>query len=372
MELELPQDDLVSSERPTAEELLEAARFLDHSRLVALLDASTTDIDVRNTGGLTALQLAVHQGSVTAVEALLDHGADIEAHDTLLMAVQNGAVDIVACLLRRGASVGTSYSGTDPLHEAVRRGNLEIVQLLLDYGADVRAASSDKRQPLFLAVWKRSPAIIKLLLARGADPDWFFSEEPPTSLHLATQNDDLESIQALLDGGANVDPRDFDGATPLFRAVAHGNLETTRLLLQRGANIRIWRADGSSPLDVAEGNQEMLELLQGETVLQGPRLRAGDGTIDGQIGQPYTVLRPRLPPPETDRDKIVACQGFEATIVDFFTGGEHEQVIHKTPSVYELLYSHGPEACRSKMGGNDPDFTWYHLPSNNVVTRSRL
>jgi hypothetical protein len=51
---------------------------------------------------------------------------------------------------------------------------------------------------------------------------------------------------------------------------------------------------------------------------------------------------------------------------DFFTGGEHEQMIPKTAPVRELLYSHGPGALRSQLGTDDPSFTWYHLPSNNV------
>lgn len=367
-----PPDEALSREPPTAKELLQAANSPDDDRLVMLLDAFTTDIDTTNDRGFTALHLAIYQRSVKAVNALLDHGANIEAQQTsfrlrpLLIAVQIDAIDIVACLLRRGALPDSDALRSTPLHEAIRRGNVEIAQLLLDYGADVNAVSSDGREPLFVAVWKRHPKIIKLLLDRGAEPDSFFSEDPPTSLHLAAHNGDLASMQVLLDGGAKVDPRDFEGATPLFRAVAQGNLETARLLLQRGANIRTWRSDNLSPLELAEGNSEMLELLQADTVLQGPRFRTGDGTADDQPEQPFTVLRPRPPPPETERDKIIACQGFEATIVDFFTGGEHEQMIQKTASVYELLYSHGPEACRSQLGARDPDFTWYHLPSNNV------
>ena len=371
MEFEGAPAAIPSEEPPSAENLLEAAKSDDNDQLSLLLHRSDADIETRNDDGLAALHLAVLQGSVAAAESLLKGGADIEAETPdakrpLHLAAEAEDLELLASLLRRGAVPDAEALGLTPLHEAVYRDNVDMARLLLDYGADVNSSTDGRRQPLFLAAWNKKPNMIKLLLDRGADPDSFFPEDPPTALHLAANNGDVEAMQALLDGGAEVDPRDFDGATPLFRAVGLGHLEAAKLLLQRGANTRMLRLDGLSVVDLAESNSEMLELLHGEKVFQGPRIRFADQAPEDHAEESFTILRPLPPPPETDGDKVVACLGFEATVIDFFTGGEHEQTILKTASIYDLLYSDGPAAFRSALGDRDPDFTWYHLPSNNV------
>lgn len=358
-------------EPPTTDEIL-AAAVSDPERLAQLLDNARANIHALDERGNAALHLAVWQGNLTAVETLLEYGADVEVTTLarkrpLYLAVEAGNTEIVAALLVHGAVPDADVQGLTALHEAVRRGEAEAARLLLDYGADVNATTNDLREPLFLAVLSRKANVIKLLLDRGAEPDSFFTEDPPTALHLAAHNGDVDAMEALLDGGANVDPRDFEGATPLFRAVQSGNLDAVELLLQRGANTRTWRIDGQTALDLAEGNDDMQELLEAETVWKGPRIGGADNQApEEQPEQPFTVLKPSPPPPETDRHKNVACHGFEAIVVDFYTSGTQEEMVPKTPSVYELLYSQGPEAFRSTLQGKTPDFTWYHLPANNV------
>lgn len=366
---------------PTAEELLEAAKEEDKSLLnvlldrfnngltALLLDPPNAGINIRTDGGLTALHLAVREGNIEAVEALLDRGADIEVlspglETPLYFAMKSENAQLVECLLRHGAAPNAETLGLMPLQMAAIVGDEEMARLLLDYGADASITAPGTREPLFLAVGYSKANVLKLLLDRGADPNSFSSEDPPTVLHLAAQAGNIEAVQILLNEGAKVDPRDFEGATPLFRAVDGGHLEVIKMLLQRGANTRTWRSDGVSVLDLAEGNKKILELLQEETVWQGPRVR-NTGTGD-QAEQPATILKPLPQPPSTDRDKMVACQGFEAIVIDFFIGGEHEQMVPKTASIFELLYSHGPRAFSTELDGKVPDFTWYHLPSNNV------
>jgi ankyrin repeat protein len=358
-------------EPPTTDELL-AAAVSDPERLAQLLDNVSANIDALDDRGYAALHLAVWQGNLAAVETLLEYGADVEATTRtkkrpLYLAVEAGNTEIVAALLVHGAVPDADVQGLTALHEAVRRGEVEAARLLLDYGADVNATTYDLREPLFLAVLSRKANVIKLLLDRGAEPDSFFTEDPPTALHLAAHYGDVDAMEALLDRGANVDPRDFEGGTPLFRAVESGHLNAVELLLQRGANTRAWRVDGRTALDLAEGNDDMRELLEAETVWKGPRIGGDDSEdADEQPEQPFSVLKPSPPPPETDRHKNVACHGFEAIVVDFYTSGTEEEMVPKTPSVYELLYSQGPEAFRSTLQGRTPDFTWYHLPANNV------
>ncbi|KAJ1413586.1 ankyrin repeat-containing domain protein, partial [Ochromonadaceae sp. CCMP2298] len=60
-------------------------------------------------------------------------------------------------------------NGETPLHLAVYAGNILSVDQLLDFGADIDAANVDGESPLFYAARRNQPAIIRLLLQRGAN-----------------------------------------------------------------------------------------------------------------------------------------------------------------------------------------------------------
>ncbi|KAM0661747.1 hypothetical protein ACHAPH_002361 [Verticillium nonalfalfae] len=359
-----------TTDPPSTEQLLQAAASADAEDLRRLTQYYTTDVDIRNQDGLSALHLAILSQHDGAVEALVEANADIEATTPdgkrpLFLAIEESRTEVVRFLLAHHALTDADAGGRMPLHEAASRGNVHVVRLLLDYGADIQALSTDEKDALFFAVRSQIVAVARLLLDRGADPDAYLSEDPPTALHLASELCDVEMMRMLLERRAKVDLRDFNGATPLFRVVAAGNIEAAKLLLQHGASIRVWASGGFSALDLADGNLEMLELLNGDRVLQGPKVRGAGPTDEPEAT--FTVLKPPPTPAEHERDKLTACQGFNAIITDFFLNGEeHEQSVPKTASVYELLYSHGPGAIRSRLDGRDPSYTWYHLPSNNV------
>ncbi|KAM0591643.1 hypothetical protein ACHAPN_007218 [Verticillium nonalfalfae] len=360
-----------TTDPPSTEQLLQAAASADAEDLRRLTQYYTTDVDIRNQDGLSALHLAILSQHDGAVEALVEANADIEATTPdgkrpLFLAIEESRTEVVRFLLAHHALTDADAGGRMPLHEAASRGNVHVVRLLLDYGADIQALSTDEKDALFFAVRSQIVAVARLLLDRGADPDAYLSEDPPTALHLASELCDVEMMRMLLERRAKVDLRDFNGATPLFRVVAAGNIEAAKLLLQHGASIRVWASGGFSALDLADGNLEMLELLNGDRVLQGPKVRGAGPTDEPEAT--FTVLKPPPTPAEHERDKLTACQGFNAIITDFFLNGEeHEQSVPKTASVYELLYSHGPGAIRSRLDGRDPSYTWYHLPSNNMV-----
>jgi ankyrin repeat protein len=364
---------IVPGEDTPGAERIAAVAGLDPDRLASILSPRAADVNIPNKHGLTALHIAVNERNIIAIEALLAHGADIEAvtgngKRPLYLAVEGEKVEVVECLLSHGAVPDADVGGLTALHEASLRGLASIVRLLISYNSDVNAGSP-LGDSLFLAVRGRNADAVQLLLDAGADPEAFVHElDPPTALHLASLNDDTDVMQRLLDAGAKVDPRDIDGATPLFRAVEQVNLDAAQLLLRRGANTHIWRTDGISQLDAARGNKDMLNLLRKERVWKGPRIAVGDDddNDDDDPEQPFTILNPSPPPPQTDRNKMVACQGFDAIVTEFYTSGEQEVMTQQTPSIYALLYSHGPGAFRSKMGDEAPTFTWYHLPANNV------
>ncbi|KAL0929893.1 ankyrin repeat and protein kinase domain-containing protein [Colletotrichum truncatum] len=366
------EDQGRAQEAPQPEQLLEAAAAHNTEALESLVAHLEGGIDMPNSEGFTALHLAVLRRNVAAVEVLLSNGADVEAtapndRRPLHMAVDERSSDIVQLLLSHNTVPDAKAQGLAPLHSALLHADVDITRLLLEFGADIKAWTDDGREPLFLAVDGGNASIVKLLLDSRADPNTIYTECPRTALHLACDRGNPGIVKTLLEYGANANALiDANEGTPLFYAVASGSTETVKLLLQGGAKTHIWRSDGQSVLDLAEDNEEMLKLLEGQRILKGPRIRGFD--VEGGSEQPFTVLRPHPAPTEGDRNKVDACHGFDAFIIDFFTEGEHEQFIPQTVSVYELLYSDGPELIKRHLeDGSEPSFTWYHLPSNNMV-----
>ncbi len=74
-------------------------------------------------------------------------------------------------LLSKGAKTDQqNREGNTPLSVAAQLGWSEGAELLLRVGAAVDTANSRGETPLILAVQKRDPAMVRMLLSRGANP----------------------------------------------------------------------------------------------------------------------------------------------------------------------------------------------------------
>jgi len=81
--------------------------------------------------------------------------------------------------------------------------------------------------------------IIAVLIAAGADPNAPVTggQHAETPLHWAASCDDVEALDALLDGGANIEQPGaiFTNGAPMSDAVIFGQWNAARRLLARGA-----------------------------------------------------------------------------------------------------------------------------------------
>jgi ankyrin repeat protein len=78
---------------------------------------------------------------------------------------------------------------------------------------------------------------------------------------LAAQSGHPKTIERLLEAGANLNVRDKEGQTPLYKAAKFGYSKTVEKLLDSGANPNLEDKDGKTALDVARTNK-IRELLK--------------------------------------------------------------------------------------------------------------
>jgi ankyrin repeat protein len=123
--------------------------------------------------GQTGLTLATRDRNWRVVKVLLDSAAsDVNelngnGESPLMLAALRGEKDWCLRLLERGARV--QISGWAPIHYAATGPNPAVVALLLERGAEPEATSPNGSTPLMLAARYGSEATVDLLLARGAD-----------------------------------------------------------------------------------------------------------------------------------------------------------------------------------------------------------
>jgi ankyrin repeat protein len=175
----------------------------------------------RAEGGLTPLFFAARQGAIEAAEVLIEAGAEMRALEPqygftpMQTAIFNGHYDFAALLVDKGANVNDGS-----LYTAIEMRNLAA------YSNRPNPPDTDKRLS--------SLDLVKLLLARGADPnEAYWKKIPPRQ----AQGDIAVAL----------------GATPLYRAVKSMDLPVIRLLVEKGADPSMGITDNSTPLMLASG-----------------------------------------------------------------------------------------------------------------------
>lgn len=172
---------------------------------------------------------AARRGDTDAVRALLQSGGDVNAAEgdgmtALHWAADRGDARLAALLLAAGANpeAGTRIGRHTPLHVAARAGHSEVVRALLA---------------------GRSPKVdVNALTTTGAAP-----------LHFAAASGSRETIELLIDSGANPDVREPQwGQTPLMFAAAAGRTDAVRALAARGADL----GATAKVVDIAARNRE--------------------------------------------------------------------------------------------------------------------
>jgi 26S proteasome non-ATPase regulatory subunit 10 len=155
-----------------------------------------------------------------------------------------------------------------PLHWASVGGHADVVDYLLSLPDGTKKLNSKDdtgMTPFLSAVAAGKLAVVKLLLAKGADSQ-AQTARGQTALHLHKARPELLEVLLPLYTPGFVNGKDLNGSTPLHRCVCgedDRHRRCVQLLLDAGASLGVQDSAGNTPLHLAceEGYTEMVNLL---------------------------------------------------------------------------------------------------------------
>jgi ankyrin repeat protein len=250
-------------------------------------------------GGSTPVLFGARSGDVESIRLMLADGADVndalpDGTSALILAAQSGNGPAASMLLQKGADPNAAVIGYTALHAAVLRSDLMLVKDLLAHGANpnaqitkgtpLRRNSQDFNlpatligaTPFWLAAKFVEPAIMRALLAAGADPIISISDGTTPLMAAAglkepaAKDADRRGL-ALIDGGklpeesaivetvgealqsGDINAVNKNGDSALHAAAGMGYEGVIKLLAEKGANLNIKNGRGLTPLGSLTG-----------------------------------------------------------------------------------------------------------------------
>lgn len=286
---------------PGRDDFHAAAASGDLKTLQSLHSKHPDLVDAKAPFGITALMKAAAENQATTLTWLINQGADIDAvtdngySSALYLACAAGHLDAVKLLIGHAAKLNptpdkknaaTVLQGS-PLSAAafsctINQAHSENLTRLFGMAAeDSESSAPDTSSELAALTGDQTPLeffndlmtpepeptriakreIIKLLLAKGADPNQQLGIAPLTA---ATMSSDTESVRLLLQ--ADADPNQIgSNATPLGTAVMMGvPPEIIRLLLDHGADpfLKSNTSNSKSTFDIVRSHNSANALRQ--------------------------------------------------------------------------------------------------------------
>ena len=204
--------------------------------------------------GYQAFHLAAEQNDIASIELMLGAGYPVDgrtAHDetALLLAIVQGASELAALLLSRGANPNPDGEHAI-LSAAIEAEDLDIIERLMTRGQDY--SDGDGNTPLHWAVEYGSVLVVRYLIDKqqvnvnarnrlGITPLMQVCSETM----LKNQSEIADILLSVPD--IEVDAQDDEGRTALLEALRKGHQALVRALISANANPDLADNEGNSP-----------------------------------------------------------------------------------------------------------------------------
>jgi ankyrin repeat protein len=292
---------------PYSKPLLIAGQYGDPA-IVNLLLSARANVKVARPEGIAPLALCAGSAPAQVVSRLIAAGADVDRADeqaqtALMWAAAKGRVDNIRVLLESGADVNKqTHSGFTPLFFALKSGKPDAPVAILEAGGDAGHVASDGTSAVQLAMYQKDYAFAARMIERGADLA-VFDRNGNTLLQAAVLANQPPLVRLLLAKGSNPntltgpskvtyryeanyrsDAYEVESKPPLMMAAESGFAEVMKLLADGGADIRYRSADGTNVVLAAATSAKLSAL---ETALQ---LLPDPNTVDARGQTPLHLL----------------------------------------------------------------------------------
>jgi len=203
----------------------------DLATIDRLLGGGEADPDQPTPDGKTALMFAAQQGDETVVSRLITAGAEVNARNAnggtpLMYAALGGSATVAELLLAAGARHDVKAKlGWTALEVAAVKGHVSLARRLLDAGADPDVRDAYGWTPLMRAIDTRRVEFARMLLEDTSADVFARQESGATALHIAAATGDPALVKLVVAHGADPSAADHDGNTPADVARSLGHAE---------------------------------------------------------------------------------------------------------------------------------------------------
>jgi ankyrin repeat protein len=253
---------------------------------------------------------AAAKGHLDNIKLLVSRGAQVnratsKGFTPLFFALKSGNSQAPLAVLEAGGNADyIAPDGTSAVQLAMYQKDYAFATRMIERGANLTAIDRNGNQLLHAAVLADQPALVKLLLAKGADANaptgpskvkWRFEVNfksadynvpPKPPLILAAESGFADVMQVLADGGADTKFRMADGMNVVLAAATSNKLAALELALKFEPDANVATRNGMTPLHLlvagGVGNEiaPMMKLLADKGARLDIKDRAGKTPVD--------------------------------------------------------------------------------------------
>jgi ankyrin repeat protein len=234
------------------------------------LELTTTDINVRNTQGITPLIQSIMINNDIVVGDVLAKGADPNLTNL----------------------EGFIPFKRTPLAFAIQNKKVKVIKKLLNAGANINIVDEGSKHSLLCeAVISGEPEILSALIEKHPDLDiQNTTEEHETPLISACILNEIDLVEMLVEAGANLNIRNARGKTALDYAYMELNFLIVEYLTEKGAETTLTPAQQAAAIAQAQEADALAAAQEAEALAQQAQ-QASNIAVEGEVFGPPLATR---------------------------------------------------------------------------------